>query len=142
MPTLRISLATALALVALAAVLLNYLIVPFSRQMEWVRLFRQMDTSIGYLKPTQPNSIGPGAWDCAHGWVVTAYCNICFSPQHTTTAEMYRFRDDLNEKRNASIDLQTLKWIWIRLGETRPHGKRYTERYEPTFRECFPPGTW
>ena len=60
----------------------------------------------------------------------------------TATAEMYRFRDDLSEKLNDSVDLQTLNWIWIRLGETRPHGKRYTEQHEPSLRECFPPGTW
>jgi hypothetical protein len=142
MPTLRISLAKALVIVALAAVLLSFLIVPFTRQMEWVRLFRQMETSLNVLKPAQPNSIGPGTWDCAHRWVVTAYCNICFSPQHTATAEMYRLRDDLGEKLNDRIDLETLKWIWIRLGETGPHGKRYTERFEPSFRDCLPPGTW
>ena len=139
---LRISLTKALVIVALAALLLSFLIAPVGRQMEWRGLAREMDTSIRYLKPTQPNSIASGTWDCAHGWVITAYCNICFSPEHTTTAEMYRLREDLEKKLNGKIDLGTLRWTWIRLGETGPHGKQYIERFEPAFRDCFPPGTW
>ena len=76
MTKLRISLARSLAIVAFLAVLLSWIIVPVGRQMEWVRLFRQIDTPIRYLRPTQPTSISPATWDCAHTWVVTAYCNI------------------------------------------------------------------
>lgn len=139
---LRISLARALAIVAIAALLLRFLIVPFGRQMEWSNLERRMDSSIRYLQPSAPNSINPCTWDCAHTWVINAYCNICFSTEHTSTAEMYRLRDDLEGKLHGRIDLGTLKWIWHRLSETGPHGKRYTEEFEPSFRDCFPLGTW
>lgn len=139
-PKTQFSLARLLVIVAVAAVLLRIIIVPLGRQMEWVRLARQMDMPIRSLRPTQPNSIPPGVWDCAHGWVVTAYGNICFSPEHTDTAEMYRLRDDLKVKLNGQIDLGTLRWIWARLSETGPHGKRYTDRFGASFRECFPPG--
>jgi hypothetical protein len=129
-------------MVAIVAALLSFLIVPVGRQMEWTRLARQVDTSIRSLRPTQPNFTGSGTWNCAHGWVITAYGNICFSPEHTATSEMYRFRADVEKKLNSGIDLETLKWIWNRLSETGPRGKRYTERFEPSFRDCFPPGTW
>jgi hypothetical protein len=141
-PKTQFSLTRLLLIVAVAAVLLRMIIVPFSRQTEWVRLARQMDTTIRLLQPTQPDSIPPGVWNCAHDWVVTAYGNICFSPEHTDTAEMYRLRDDLNARVNGQIDLTTLKWIWVRLSETGPHGKRYVNRFGPSFRECFPPGYW
>jgi hypothetical protein len=96
-----------------------------------------MDAQIRNLRPTQPNAIDPRVWECAHGWVVTAYCNICFSPEHTATPEMYRLQADLEERLQGEIDLETLKWIWRRLGETGPHGKQYTDRFGPAFRECF-----
>jgi hypothetical protein len=138
MPTIRISLARTLAIVALVAVVLSLIIVPARRRMEWTRLVRQTDARIRYLRPTEPNNINPYAWDCIHDRVVTAYCNICSSPGHPATVEMYRLRKDLEVKLGGEIGLDTLKWIWARLGETGPGGKRYIERFEPWFRECIP----
>lgn len=126
-----------LALVAFVGLLLWFIFIPLRQQLEWARVARQMDATIRYLKPTEPNAVGSGEWDCAHAWVVTAYCNICFSTEHTTTAEMYRLRDDLDRKLTGPVNLETLKWIWDRLGETGHHGKQYTEHYEPSFRDCF-----
>jgi len=137
----RVSIAGALAIVAGTAVLLGLCVVPVERHMEWVRLSRQIDTSIRYLKPSQPNPATAATWDCAHGWVFTAYCNVCSSPGKPGTAEMYRLRDDLDARLKGPHDLKTLRWIWDRLGETSPYGKQYTERYGPRFRDCFPPGS-
>jgi hypothetical protein len=125
--------------VVFTALLLNFCIVPLGRQTEWRRLQNRMDSTIRYLRPTQPAAMNPSVWECAHGWVVTAYVNICFSPEHTATGEMYRLRDDLDKKLASGVDLDTLKWIWNRLGKTGPHGKRYIERHSPSFRDCFPP---
>jgi hypothetical protein len=133
----RISLIGALAVVALLAILMNFCLVPIGRDMDWMRLRRQMDVSIRSLGPSHPDAVNPSVWDCAHSWVVTAYGNICFSPEHTATAEMYRLRDDLKKKLAGEIDLNTLKWIWSRLGDTGPHGKQYIERHTPPFRDCF-----
>jgi len=131
----RISLVGALVAVAMTAVLLGFCIVPVGRHLEWTRLKQQMDSSIRYMQPSQPNSISPDVWECAHNWVVTAYGNICII-EGTSKPEMYRLRDDLQKKLNGRIDLGTLNWIWNRLGESGQHGKRYTERFGPSFREC------
>ena len=136
----RISLRKLLALVALLALLLALCIVPIGRHMEWSRLEQDADSSIRNLKPTLPNSLDPNVWNCAHGWVVTAYVNICIRDS-TSTDEMYRLRHDLEQKFKDRIDLGTLDWIWNRLGETCPYGKRYIERFRPLFVECFPPGS-
>jgi hypothetical protein len=137
----RISLSGALTVVVLLALFLNFCIVPIGRHMEWTRLERQIDSYIRYLKPTPPSTIKPGEWDCAHSWIVNAYCNICFSPEHTAATEMYRLRKDLRAKLRDRIDLETLKWIWNRLGQTGPYGKQYTERFGPLFRDCFSTGS-
>lgn len=134
----QFSLRQAFWFVGAVCVLIGVLAVPFWRQAEWMRLYRQMDTTVRHLKPTQPRSITDPAWDCAHGWVITAYCNICFSPEHTTTAEMYRLRDDLESNLKDQVDFETLKWIWARLGETGPHGQRYIDRFGASFRDCLP----
>lgn len=137
----RLTLTRAMALVALTAGLLG-LFAPVSRRMEWVRVLRQIDVLIDGLRPTQPNTINPSVWDCARGAVKTAYANICFSPEHTSTAEMYRLRDDLEVKLQGPIDLETLRWLWARLGQTGPHGKQYIQRFDYLIRPCLPdPGT-
>jgi hypothetical protein len=51
---------------------------------------------------------------------------------------MYRLREDLEVKLKGNVDLGTLRWIWHRLGDTGPYGKRYTERYKSAFLNCLP----
>src|SRR3954453_4144700 len=103
-----------MATVAILALIMGYCVVPLGRHAEFNRLQRQMDHSIRSLKPSSPGGISPAAWDCALGWTVTAYVNVCFSPGHVSTAEMYRLRDDLEGTLEGTIDLGTLAWIWDR----------------------------
>ena len=127
--------------VVFTALLLNFCIVPLGRQTEWRRLQNRMDSTI--RTPSWTDRAGrhesKRVGNVPDGRVVTAYGNICFSPEHTVTVEMYRLRDDLDKKLASGVHLDTLKWIWNRLGKTGPHGKRYIERHSPSFRDCFPP---
>ncbi len=134
-----LSVAWAMAAVFLLAVLLRVLIVPAGRFYEWRRLDQEIRVLLGALRPIQQGGTLPAGWDCAEQWVGTAYSNVCFSPGHVTTAEMYRLRDDLKARLGGPADLETLRWIWSRLGETGPHGREYIERFGPEFRACFPP---
>lgn len=127
-----------MAAVAVLAVLLGTFVVPVGRRFEFSRLARQMDTSIRYLRPTNFSGVSPTVWECAQVWTVTAYGNVCFSPEHVATAEMYRLRDDLERKLAGPVDLDTLTWIWDRLARTGPSGKRYVERFRPLLEECLP----
>jgi len=124
--------------VAVLAAVMGFCVVPFGRQAEFLRIHRQLYDSIRDLKPSNQASVSPAVWECASDWTITAYGNICFSPEHVETAEMYRLRDELNGKLGGFIDLDTLIWIWDRLAKTGPHGKQYIERYRPQFLECFP----
>ena len=128
---------TALPVATVTVVLLSFCIAPIASRMEWNRIERRMASSIRSLEPTHPKTIDPRAWECAHSWVQTAYINICFCPEHTSIAEMYRLQEDLDGKLTDEIDLETLRWIWDRLGNTGPHGKQYIERFRPAFRSCF-----
>lgn len=138
MPRWHFPLWKSMIAVSLFAVLLAVCIVPMARITEYSRLQREMDASIRYLKPTNSLTLNLSVWDCAHTWTITAYCNVCFSPEHVSTVEMYRLREDLNRKLEGSVDLDTLRWIWDRLAQTGPHGKRYVERFRSQFEECFP----
>ena len=67
---------------------------------------------------------------------VTAYCNVCFSPEHVTLEELQRsFNTDVEERLRSPVDLTTLDWVWDRLGRTGPHGRSYQQRFEPEYRE-------
>src|SRR4051794_6873902 len=132
----RFTVGKLMAAVAILALGMGFCIVPIGKQAEFARLQRQMDDSIRSLRPSDPTGISPTEWDCALGWTVTAYCNVCFSPGHVGTPEMYRLRDDLARKLDRRIGVDTLAWIWDRLAQTGPHGKQYVERNLPQFEEC------
>ena len=53
---------------------------------------------------------------------------------------MVRLRDDLDRKLKGKVDLDTLVWIWERLGQTGPGGKDYAERFRPMLDQCLPAG--
>jgi len=125
--------------IAILAVCLSYVLVPFSRQVEFNRLRAQMDDSIRNLQPTKGTAVSPIVWDCARNWTITAYGNVCFSRDHVATAEMYRFKDDLDKKLKGKIDLSTLLWIWERLAQTGPHGAQHVEAHRIQLQEYLPP---
>jgi hypothetical protein len=99
-----------------------------------------MDDAIEALKYRVPPGMSPSVWECAWEWTSTAYGNVCFSEEHVRIEEMYRLRDELIPKLRGPIDPQTLVWIWARLAQTGPHGKRYVGRFKQVFLNCFPPG--
>jgi hypothetical protein len=127
-----------MAAVAVLAVLLGTLVVPVGKRLEFLRLKRKIDTFIVYLRPTDPKGVDAAVWACAHRWTVTAYGNVCSSPEYVPAAEMDRLRDDLDRKLSGNVDVDTLAWIWDRLAQTGPYGSRYVERFRPQFEECFP----
>lgn len=133
-PTVR----TLLLAVALLAPPLAYFAAPLARIIEWGRLERRTDAAIRALRPSPDRGVNPAIWDCAHGITATAFANVCFSPSHVSTAEMERFRGDLDARLRGPIDLDTLVWIWERLAETGPHGRGYAERHGDLLLQCFP----
>ena len=130
--------ATTTAIVALLIYAFGVPMVFVYTRQEWTAVYRQQDALLRNLRPTHPDKVDPVAWEHGHGWLMTAHCNVCF-PDYTSIAEMVRFRDDLERELAAKeVDLDTIHWIWDRLGETSPQGKGYIERREPLFRECIP----
>jgi hypothetical protein len=127
-----------IAAVALSAALLGLCIVPAARISAYSRLYRQLDDRVRALNPSDPLLVDPAAWDCAHGWAVTALANVCFSPEHVGFDEMRRLSDDLDVKLRGQVDLKALAWLWDRLGTTGPHGKEYTDTHRGAFFSCIP----
>jgi hypothetical protein len=84
-----------MVVVAIVAVLLVALIVPVGRRYEYEKLRREMNDSIDALQYRVPQGVGPRVWECAWGWTLTAYGNVCFSEEHVRIEEMYRLRDEL-----------------------------------------------
>jgi hypothetical protein len=135
----RLTVLRLMVAVAALGIVLGFCVLPLAKRSEYARLQQQMSDRIGSLKPSNPQSVNPSLWDCAAGWTVTAYWNICFSDEHVSREEMYRLRDDLDRKLGGEITPDTLKWIWRRLAQTGPHGKSYVTRFGPRFLECFTP---
>ena len=122
--------------IGVLAGLLGCCIVPGVRFNATRTFQREMFDFISNLKPTNPLDVPPAAWDCALGETVMAFDNVGMRVGQGDVA--YRLRDDLDRKLAGKVDLETLEWIWDRLSESGPHGRRYVERARPRFRECFP----
>lgn len=83
-----------------------------------------------------PAHIDPHTW---RGVVITLHNlvgNLCFSPSHVSTDEMRRLRAELEAKSREPITVETLDWLWWRLGKTGPHGPRYVTRMQPLWDEA------
>jgi hypothetical protein len=127
-----------MVIVALLALPMAFCLVPVGRMAEWGRVHREMDDKIRYLKPSDPSGVDPTVWENVLGATVTAYGNVCFSTEQVSTAEMYRLQHDLDAKLKGKVDLDTLIWIWDRLGETGPHGESYARSKRPLLDQCLP----
>jgi len=125
--------------VTLIVVSLSFCIAPIATHVEFNRAGIAMDKQLRDLRPTHPDAVDPIIWKHAHSWIMTAHCNVCFSAEHTSVDEMYRLQADLDGKLAEEVDLDTLRWIWDRLGATGPHGKQYTERFGQLFRDTIRP---
>ncbi len=124
-----------LALLALAGVFLARPSKRFVDQWIYAQHRQKAADLVETLPNRRPSHVAPKAWEIASGWAVTAYRNVCFSPEHVSLSELKRFKADLEHEVAKDVDLETIDWIWRRLEDTGPHGKRYVERFEPQFRE-------
>ena len=121
-PYARITVWRLMVLVAIAAAFLATIGRPIGRRLEYARVQREMDDAIRALEYRVPPGVSPSVWECAWGWTLTAYGNVCFSEEHVRIGEMYRLRDELMPKLSGPVGPQTLVWIWDRLAKTGPHG--------------------
>lgn len=87
------------------------------------------------LRDQRPSDIPDHAWEEGINWTVTAHCNVCFSPDHASFENMCIYGQQLEEKLQGKIDASTLEWVWDRLAETGPQGKRYTDQFRGQFKE-------
>lgn len=136
----QFSLIRSMVLIAVAAPLLSWCIIPISRNREWLNLRQEIYGRLDRLQPTNPKAIDPQEWSCLHGWVITAFANVCPDLKTFDTDRLRKFEEELEVEVNHGIDCETLIRLWDRLGETGPLGKSYIERFGPSFRECIPAG--
>lgn len=88
------------------------------------------------LRERCPPRVNAKAWDEAINWIIIASANICTSPDRVSNAEMAALRADIDERLEGPVDLETLFWIWDRLGRTGPEGKLYVDRFGEYFLSC------
>lgn len=108
----------------------------YARHEAWHGPRRDGQAIVRRLESMRPDTADLAVWKCATEAIETAYGNICFSPEHVSMAEMRRLRNDLDAKLRGPVDMATLAWIWNRLGETGPHGRRYIKRFKSLFHDC------
>jgi|GEM_PF-3895258 len=89
---------------------------------------------ISSLDSRRPSHTDQETWDDATRWAGIAFANVCFSDEHLTIEELRRFTIDTRQELQGEVDLDTIDWVWKRLSETGPHGKQYTNRVKPAYR--------
>lgn len=131
--------------IGLAAVVLATLTWVYVTQVRPLGLYygknRAIARTIENLEHSIPAGVNPHQWRELTTLTGIAFGNVCFSPSHASYAEMCRFEADLDAKlrEDTPPDIETLRWIWMRLGQTGPHGKQYVERMIQLFDERLEP---
>lgn len=82
------------------------------------------------LADRRPPAVPKKSWDEATDRVVAAYHNVCFSESHVPFNELVRFNHDAKVKLGGEVDIHSIEWIWTRLAETGPHGRKYVDRFK------------
>lgn len=119
-----------------------YLVIPVVMHVIELKSYYRLHDSTRKLidawSEKRPSDVPPKAWEHATDWTKNAFDNIFFSPSDTSFSELEKFRADLEVKLKEKANLETVDWIWKRLAETGPHGKRYVEQYQSRYREVLP----
>jgi hypothetical protein len=123
-----------LAIIAVAGGLLTRPVGCFVDAVTYAQHRRKAADLIDSLPQRRPADVSPETWEVASTWASIAFHNVCFSPEHVSLRELKRFKTDLERELKKNVDLETIDWIWRRLEDTGPHGRRYVERFESQFR--------
>lgn len=103
-------------------------------QIRYNRRSYRINEKIISLQQRRPENVSEQAWADCVAWASIAHCNICFSEGHTSYQAMCRFEDQLDEKLQGEVDLDTIEWIGERLAETGPHGRQYMNKWWETWK--------
>lgn len=106
----------------------------FWRLVSYARQQRIGAELIGSLHGRRPETIPKKTWEDATGWASISYNNVCFSESHVAFDELVRFNHDARLQLEGNVGLHSIDWVWERLAETGPHGKRYFEIFHPEYR--------
>ena len=117
-------------LVAIVALLLVTAVVRVYPERRYNLASHRINRKICDLQSRRPEGVSPELWDFKVTWASIAFCNICFSEGHAPYEEMCRLERELDVRLQAPIDLQFFDWLWERLAQTGPHGRRYVERWQ------------
>ena len=87
------------------------------------------------LADRRPPDVTPEEWEIATGWAANAFGNTCISPSRVSLDELKRFSAELEIKTAEDVDIATIDWIWQRLSDAGPAGKRYYDTFYPEYRK-------
>ena len=108
--------------------------------MRYNRRTERINEKIHSLLPRRPADVSERQWAECVGWASIAHCNICSSEEHTSYEAMCRFEEQLDDKLQGEVDLDTIAWICERLAETGPHGRHYISMWREHWDILKPPG--
>lgn len=98
---------------------------------------RELSQRLAGLNKPVPAEVTPRAWERLTILTDIAFCNVFYHPSAASYDELLRFESEFQEKLRTDqpVRIETLRWIWKRLGQTGPLGKDYTERMMALFEE-------
>jgi hypothetical protein len=106
-----------------------------NNQLETWRVFRAEKETMQQImtdwRSYPPPGVDPHDWNEAITIVYNAHGNVCYLPDEVPLEEMRRLREDMETKSQGPINLDTLDWLWWRLGQTGPHGAKYAAQMHP-----------
>lgn len=102
------------------------------------REVRHLQQTLEPWRSLPPPGIDAHVWREAAGLVTaTGVGNVCFSPSHVSLLELRRLQRDVEaEMAQGPVTPQKLDWLWQRLGQTGPRGRKYITQMQPLWDEA------
>jgi hypothetical protein len=96
---------------------------------------RRLTSLVESLRGRRPANVSEPIWNRGVDWTVTAHCEVFFSPEHASFANLTAYGKELEEKLRGPVDVNIFDWIWDQLEMAGPGGQRYVERFRPQLHE-------
>jgi hypothetical protein len=113
---------------------------------QWRAFFEErhaINASVNSWRDNAPAQIDRHIWQEVVTTLYNALGNVCFTPNEISIDEMRRLRAEVEGKSREPITVETLDWLWWRLGKTGSHGAEYIRQMQPLWdeaREALRPG--
>ncbi len=119
----------AVVLLLTGAILVGWIGTNVYQVRQFNKTYNELETIVESWEPP-PSDIDANRWREVYGWTRQALVNCCTHPSYCSHEELSRLLEEVRRADQTPHTLERIDWLWYRIAETGPTGKRYIDRFQ------------